>query len=114
MSEKLKSKRCYAALNHLANLYVRAYYAYGWLRDIFQKDDLLQDLSADYTEKTEETKKICQKILDFLFESKNAFQLQESSGHLEIDLFKVLSLKDGIRAATSEVLAIAEEKTTRF
>jgi hypothetical protein len=108
----------YTAINQLANLYVRAFYAYSWVRDIFQQDPLLQNLTTEFIQKTEDAKNCCQKILDFLFENEIHFLLMESSGKLDTDLSNVFSMKKEIKKSLSNALREAEkegdEKSRRF
>ncbi len=117
MSEN-SSTKCYDAINQLANLYVRAFYAYSWVRDIFRQDPLLQSLTTEFIQKTEDAKNCCQKILDFLFENKIHFLLMESSGKLDTDLSNVFEMKNEIKSSLANALHMAEEdgdeKSTKF
>ena len=97
----VNSSKLNLAVNQLANLYIRAYYAYGWVRDIFQKDQLLQKLTAEFLQKAEAARVCCQNALKFMFKNGIPFVLLDSTGKFDLDLSKVFSLEDEIKQLMS-------------
>ena len=105
----VNSSKLNLAVNQLANLYIRAYYAYGWVRDIFQKDQLLQKLTAEFLQKAEAARVCCQNALKYMFENGIPFVLLDSTGKFDLDLSKVFSLEDEIKETIDELMKVAED-----
>ena len=99
----LKMEDRTVVLNHLANLFMDAFYICGWASDIFLKDHLLESLQKDFTEKKLIMKKNFQKVFNFMQEQREPFSLKLTTNLHDLDIHKVVSLSDAVEAHVLKV-----------